>query len=189
MFGRGGPTAEPGEAAGNAGEPPVQMFGSPEPDGERPADPDARRLGRVTLRFRVPERLLVQWRALERAHAESGAPGTYVEFLCVTFFATWVHQTDQWPVKWRRIYQRDLCGCASPICWSRDKTLHHLVFRSKGGGDEDENVTGGPCPFCHLMGVHALGSIRIEPPATNMTWTFGRKPFMEVKGREKRLLG
>src|ERR1044072_5560179 len=46
------------------------------------------------------------------------------------------------------VYRRDAFRCSSPVCTRRDVTPHHLVFRSRGGGDEDENVAS-LCVWCH----------------------------------------
>jgi 5-methylcytosine-specific restriction endonuclease McrA len=62
-------------------------------------------------------------------------------------------------------------------------TPHHLVFRSKGGGDELENLVS-LCTWCHLFGVHA-GLIRAEPPASNVRWELGREAILVVEGRTK----
>jgi hypothetical protein len=140
----------------------------------------------VAVRYAIREELLVQWRALERAWKQCGAPGTFVAWLCLSFWSEWVRDTGR-PMKWGDVYARDLYRCSSPICFGRDPTPHHLLFRSKGGGDEMENLAG-VCPWCHLEGVHGIGSIEVLPPASKMTWRFGRKPWLEVVGRESRRL-
>jgi hypothetical protein len=70
------------------------------------------------------------------------------------------------------VYGRDGHRCQSPLCRRRDKTPHHLAFRSRGGGDEPENVIT-LCVWCHLFGLHQ-GLIKALPPASAVRWEFGR---------------
>jgi hypothetical protein len=58
------------------------------------------------------------------------------------------------------------------------------VFRSHGGGDEDENVAS-LCVWCHLHGVHA-GRIGAEPPASRIRWRIGRSGTVLVDGRSRK---
>ena len=72
------------------------------------------------------------------------------------------------------------------MCLRRDCTLHHIVFRSHGGGDEAENLTSA-CADDHLFGVHE-GTIRVTGEAPyGLTWVIGRDPAMVVRGREREL--
>jgi hypothetical protein len=71
----------------------------------------------------------------------------------------------------------------SPVCSRRDATPHHFVFRSHGGGDDDDNV-GMVCTWCHLEGIHG-GRIKAEPPLENARWILGRIPILIVKGRKR----
>ncbi|MGM0575802.1 MAG: HNH endonuclease [Myxococcota bacterium] len=77
---------------------------------------------------------------------------------------------------------RDRYRCSSPVCERRDMTPHHIVFRSQGGGDEDENIAG-LCSACHLDGVHG-GVLRIRGRAPRLTRKVGREPVLVVRGRE-----
>ena len=69
------------------------------------------------------------------------------------------------------------------MCSRRDVTPHHLKYRSKGGGDEPDNVAS-VCSWCHLHGIHG-GRIRAEPPADKIRWVFGREPILVVEGRRR----
>ncbi|HEX6275559.1 MAG TPA: HNH endonuclease, partial [Polyangiaceae bacterium] len=80
-----------------------------------------------------------------------------------------------------RVYRRDAFRCSSPVCRRRDVTPHHLVFRSHGGGDEDDNVAS-LCSWCHLHGVHE-GRIGAEPPASRIRWRIGRSGTLRIDGR------
>jgi len=60
----------------------------------------------------------------------------------------------------RRIFERDGWRCAVPGCTShRNLQVHHVVFRSHGGGDEPENLIT-LCAWHHQRGVHG-GLVRI----------------------------
>jgi hypothetical protein len=140
---------------------------------------------KVTLRIRVPADLLLQYRQLERVHREK-LPGTsFIQFLCASFWRTWVPTlgiSDQWET----IYRRDRYRCTSPVCHQRNVTLHHVKYRAHGGTDDPDNLTC-PCAFCHLEGEHG-GRLKILPPGSNPTWVLGRRPIMRVDGRERTLL-
>ncbi len=89
--------------------------------------------------------------------------------------------------KCEEIFRRDGHECSTPVCFSKDQAWHHIVYRSHGGGDEPENGTS-PCWPCHGDGIHQ-GRIRVTGKAPDaLVWKLGRKPWMEVRGREKRLL-
>jgi hypothetical protein len=151
--------------------PAVQISGSPD--------------GKVTLRIRVPGDVLLQYRQLERVHTRK-LPGTsFIQFLCASFWRTWV-PTLGISDRWEAIYRRDRYRCTSPVCHQRNVTLHHVKYRASGGTDEPDNLTS-PCPFCHLQGEHG-GRLKILPPGSDPTWVLGRRPIMRVHRREMTLL-
>jgi hypothetical protein len=84
------------------------------------------------------------------------------------------------------IFARDGWRCAVPVCTARRNLHdHHLVFRSRGGGNDRRNrVT--LCAWHHLRGVHA-GRIRAEGEAPDaVTWEIGvrtgRRPLLRLIG-------
>jgi hypothetical protein len=161
----GATEAEPDEATA------VQISGSPG--------------GKVTLRMRIPGDVLLFYRQLERAHRQK-LPGTsFIQFLCASFWRTWV-PTLGVSDKWEAIYRRDRYRCTSPVCHQRNVTLHHVEYRASGGTDDPDNLTS-PCAFCHLQGEHG-GRLQILPPGSDPTWVFGRRPIMRVHRRERTLL-
>ena len=138
----------------------------------------------MTLRMRVPGDLLLHYRQLERAHRDK-LPGTsFIQFLCATFWQTWV-PTLGVSDKWETIYRRDRYRCTSPVCHQRNVTLHHLKYRATGGTDDPNNLTC-PCAFCHLEGEHG-GRLKILPPGSDPTWLLGRHPIIKVHRRERTL--
>jgi len=70
------------------------------------------------------------------------------------------------------IYERDGWRCTAPGCRNRrNLSVHHVRFRSKGGDNEDENLTV-LCAFHHLDGVHG-GKIRCKGKAPErLLWEF-----------------
>ena len=155
-----------------ADEPPaVQISGSP--------------AAKVPLRMRVPGDLLLHYRQLERAHRNKLPDTSFVQFLCTTFWQTWVPMLGV-SDKWEAIYRRDRYRCTSPVCHQRNVTLHHVQYRASGGTDHPNNLTS-PCPFCHLEGEHA-GRLKILPPGSDPTWLLGRHPIIRVHRRERTLL-
>jgi 5-methylcytosine-specific restriction endonuclease McrA len=57
--------------------------------------------------------------------------------------------------------QRDGWRCTVPGCTSyRNLHAHHVVFRSVGGSDAEENLTT-LCAAHHQRGVHGGGPLRI----------------------------
>ena len=140
---------------------------------------------KITLRIRVPGDLLLHFRQLERLHRKHFPDESFIQFLCTTFWQTWVPQLGT-SDKWEQIYRRDRYRCTNPVCHQRNVTLHHVHYRANGGTDDAENLTT-PCAFCHLEGEHG-GRLKILPPGNNPTWLLGRHPIIKVHRRERTLL-
>ena len=183
-----------GETDGEAAKPPsggFERWRQDKPEPKTDADSSLRirprpGAGKVTLRLRVSDDLYWFWLALEEAHARSGVPGPFLAYLCLTVWQSWLGAvTDKLPAYYE-IYLRDRFRCSCPVCSRRDVHPHHLKLRSRGGGDEEENLCS-PCTFCHLFGIHE-GRIKAEPPASAIRWTFGTdptRPVLVVEGRDK----
>jgi hypothetical protein len=165
--------------------------------GVRRAARIGRRFGRVTLRWNVTDGTYRFWHALERIFARVRArvcrgPASFLRFLCENFCRTWLPalrrgcltESGELP-EYFRVYRRDAFRCSSPVCRRRDVTPHHLVFRSHGGGDEDDNVTS-LCSWCHLRGVHE-GRVGAKPPASRIRWRIGRSGTLRIDGRARSL--
>ncbi len=85
-----------------------------------------------------------------------------------------------------RIAERDGWRCAAPACTCRrNLTVHHIVFRSRGGGDEDTNCVL-VCNRHHLEGIHA-NRLRVTGQAPDkLVWEMGLesgRPLWEVRGQ------
>ncbi|MBW2525547.1 MAG: HNH endonuclease [Deltaproteobacteria bacterium] len=170
-------TASPGEAPSASGKAKSPV----EEDSETPRP----RLGagKVTLRWRVTEDVARAWHALAKLHRRSRLSGTFVDLLCAALWRTWKHTLGP-DMAYGEIYARERFRCSSPVCFSRNQTPHHVTFRSQGGNDDPENLTA-PCACCHLDGIHG-GSIQARGPASDLRWKLGRRPIVEVQGRERR---
>ena len=140
---------------------------------------------KITLRIRVPGDVLLHYRELERLHRQKLPGESFIQFLCTTFWQTWVPHLGT-SDKWEAIYRRDRYRCTNPVCHNRNVTLHHVQYRANGGTDAPENLTT-PCAFCHLEGEHG-GRLKILPPGNNPTWLLGRHPIMRIHHRERTLL-
>jgi len=109
-------------------------------------------LGTVPLRLTLPDDLATFWCNLEVLHADAGFPmGTFVAFLVASTLGT-ARGMTKLPA-YGDIYLRDRFRCQSPVCRSRICTPHHIVFRSRGGGEEPSNLVS-LCDRCHLSLVH-----------------------------------
>ena len=183
--------------------PPSYLPVSPEPQNAEPADGASaiqmsvdsasdfdlfapRTRGSILARLRGREDLLLQWRMLEAAHARAGIPGSFVHFLVLSFWGTWAPTLGRTNAC-EAILRRDGYECTCPVCTRPSAPgTHHVVFRSRGGGDEPTNQTS-PCDWCHLDGVHCA-RLKVSGDAPDLVWLIGRTPIMEVRGRERRLL-
>jgi len=155
-----------------------QMSADSEPrPSARPAPDEELRpgAGRVTLRLMLPDDLVRYWRTVEARFRRSHLGGDFVTFLIQAFWHTWLVEDPNDPsprVAYEHIYQRDRYRCMSPVCSRNDVTPHHLTFRSRGGGEEAENLSS-LCSTCHLDLIHG-GRMTAEPPASRVRWTIGR---------------
>lgn len=73
-----------------------------------------------------------------------------------------------------KIYDRDGWRCLAPGCTSRKNLeAHHVVYRSRGGSNRQENLAC-LCRFHHQMGEHGLLSkVRGTAPLV-LTWLLGK---------------
>jgi len=128
-------------------------------------------LGTVPLRLTLPDDLAAFWCDLEILHADADMPmGTFVSFLVASTLDTWRGLTKL--PAYGDIYLRDRFRCQSPTCTSRHVTPHHIVFRSRGGGEEPSNLVS-VCDKCHLSLVHG-GHLTVTGHAPHaLHWSAG----------------
>ncbi len=196
MFGDDAPHDDlplpPGGGRGVGLEDAVQMFGDERVRRDLPLPPGGGRgvglaSGKVTLRIRASEETILHYRMLQAALERAGIGGTFVRFLVTSFWSTWAEVLGRTNAC-EAILRRDGYACTCPVCTRPSAPgSHHVRYRSHGGGDEPSNLTS-PCERCHLDGEHG-GRLRITGQAPDLTWCIGRTPIMEVRGRERRVLG
>lgn len=140
------------------------------------------KLGHVRLKVGLPESTLHLYREVERTFHERGGGGRFLNSVCRHFIEVWA-PTLRSNRAFEAIYMRDGYRCTSPVCQRHDVTPHHIRFRSRGGGDEEENLTS-LCTWCHLEGVHG-GRIQVERRDGRLCWRIGRGPSLVVEGRDR----
>jgi hypothetical protein len=135
------------------------------------------------LRVVVREDVALHFRELEAAFVRSGLPGSFLEFLAVSFW--WIHAARfRFGTSAKPVFDRDRHQCTCPVCEARTSlTNHHLVYRAHGGGDELSNQITA-CAFHHLFGEHA-GRLKVRGTADRLTWWLGRQPILKVTHRTK----
>ena len=129
------------------------------------------------VRFWAPDDVAALWHhALRVCRLAEG--GDLDDWQCVarmidSFEETWDVKRD---AKWRRryrIFERDGWRCRVPGCSSRRNLhAHHVIYRSHGGCDDDENLAV-LCATHHQQGIHA-GRMRCRGSADGfLRWEFG----------------
>jgi 5-methylcytosine-specific restriction endonuclease McrA len=132
--------------------------------------------------LRVTEEMRRTYRCLERLYARYRPSNkSFLAYCCSELLAVWAHARP--PVAYASVYARDGFRCANPVCRSRHVTPHHVVFRSRGGADEDVNVTS-LCLDCHLEGAHE-GRMTVTGSAPDLLWVVGKSGHTVVQGRRR----
>jgi hypothetical protein len=166
----------------------VQISGDASDDRcDPPALREGRRMplgARRAVRMRVREEFGLWFRALEESYERlGGEPERFVAFLCTAVWRSWAPVLGKSDV-WEKIYERDGYRCRCPVCFAVETTLHHLVYRSRGGTHAKRNLIS-LCPFCHLKGEHEA-RLSVRGTADAPKWILGRRPILVVEGRSKR---
>jgi hypothetical protein len=93
-------------------------------------------------------------RRIERHLGRPVTPAEGFEAMLDYALESWGHPQRR-PRPAHRVFERDGWRCAVPACSSyRNLHAHHIVPRSRGGGDSPANLVT-LCAFHHLRGVHA----------------------------------
>lgn len=139
----------------------------------------------VELRLRVPVRvaalLAAAIRAAQRAPSPDGRVRWRSESECLLSVAT--HFIEAWrdlpharSTPQRRALRRDGHRCQVPGCSRAAVHAHHIRYRSRGGGDEAENLVS-LCAAHHLHGVHR-GFVRVRGVAPGgLDWELGEQAW------------
>ena len=103
------------------------------------------------------------------------------------FVATWDPDERAAEVPDDPVLVRDGWRCAAPACSSRrNLEVHHVVYRSRGGGDEDWNRVC-LCRFHHQRGEHGgLARCTGRAPLV-LTWRLGAGPIASWYRNERRI--
>ncbi|MBI3079844.1 MAG: HNH endonuclease, partial [candidate division NC10 bacterium] len=126
------------------------------------------------VRFWAPDDVAALWQhALNVCRLLEGRP--LADWECVgrmiaSFLHTWDVSGDP---KWRRdhrIFERDGWRCRVPGCSSRRSLqVHHVIYRSRGGGDEDDNLAV-LCALCRYRHKAHYADHRIMPTSPVRCW-------------------
>jgi len=150
----------------------------------------------VTVSFHEPAESARFFRAaleevrqrLARGWSVPVSEGEAFEAMLDHAIASW-SERDTWARRDRRIFQRDGWRCAVPGCTShRSLQVHHVVFRSHGGGDEPEHwIT--LCAWHHQRGVRG-GLVRItgrapDRPRFGLELRDGEPPLMVYESGDR----
>ncbi len=128
------------------------------------------------LRAPVPERaarlLQASFRAVRAVEGRLLDDGKCLVRVALHFVETWRAYVKRPRTASQKVRERDLGGCQAPGCCRRAVHAHHVVPRSRGGGDEPSNLVS-LCAFHHLYAVHG-GFLRVRGRAPDaLVWEVG----------------
>ena len=94
--------------------------------------------------------------------------------MCDHFVSAWEAIRERRMTPQRQAIERDQGFCQVPGCSRAAVHAHHVVWRSRGGGDEPENLVS-LCAGHHLHGIHR-GYIRVSGRAPDgLVWELGEE--------------
>jgi hypothetical protein len=142
---------------------------------EAEAAADSQMCARDELAFRMPARVAslldAALRAAQRAAGRPLTPSEALEAIADHFIATWKPLLAERNTVQKRVLSRDRGCCQVPGCSRAAVQVHHVTFRSHGGGDEPENLVG-LCAAHHLHAIH-VGWVRVSGKApARLRWSF-----------------
>jgi 5-methylcytosine-specific restriction endonuclease McrA len=149
---------------------------------------EAQTCARGSLDLRVPERvgklLSAAFRAARAAAGEWLNPEGCLVRVAEHFIRTYEDALLTRRSRGTKVLARDGGWCQAPGCSRPAVHVHHVVFRSRGGGNDEANLAS-LCAAHHLHGVHA-GYVRVRGTAPDgLTWELGLGPGgapLEVRG-------
>ncbi|MCX5732562.1 MAG: HNH endonuclease signature motif containing protein [Deltaproteobacteria bacterium] len=95
------------------------------------------------------------------------------------FLGTWQESPEVQVPPGRRVIERDRGYCQVPGCSRGAEHVHHVVYRSQGGGDEPGNLVS-ICVAHHLHGIHR-GWVRVWGRAPDgLRWELGEDPALRA---------
>ncbi len=134
---------------------------------------------RPALDLRVPRRIAFLLDAALRAARQAAGRwitlGECLERLAQHFVDTWKPVLAERSTRRSRVVARDRGFCQVPGCSRAAAHVHHVEYRSHGGGDEPENLVSLCAPH-HLHGIHR-GYVRVRGRAPDhLEWQLGVRP-------------
>src|SRR5919109_3177983 len=112
-------------------------------------------------------------RAVRKAGGRSFSPGECFGKMCARFMEI-LRQPQGRMTRQKKVRERDGGLCRVPGCSRAADDVHHIIFRSKGGGHELENQVSVCAP--HHRAIHC-GWIRVWGDAPDrLTWQLGVRP-------------
>lgn len=110
--------------------------------------------------------------AIRRAVGRPLTTGECIGHMGAHFVEVWKPILERKMTRHRRILERDRRRCQVPGCSRAAVQVHHIDYRSHGGGDEPENLVSA-CAAHHLHGIH-MGWIRVRRIARDqLRWQLG----------------
>ncbi|WP_242334368.1 MULTISPECIES: HNH endonuclease [Anaeromyxobacter] len=142
------------------------------------AEQEAQMCARAELDLRVPRRvgrlLDEAFRAARAAADRWLTPAECLERMAEHFISTWKPALAERSTPQRRALARDGGLCQVPGCSRAAVHAHHVVYRSRGGGDDPANLAS-LCAAHHLRGVHG-GLVEVRGVAPDrLTWRLGAR--------------
>ena len=142
------------------------------------ADEEAQMCARKEWEVRLPADVRQVFGAACRAvrAAAQGRIGTSecLVVMCQHFIDTYEAETRRPNTPASRAMERDRGLCTCPGCSKAADHVHHIKYRSHGGGDEEANLTS-LCAAHHLHGVHE-GHVRVRGAAPDgLEWELGAR--------------
>ena len=125
----------------------------------------------------MPREVGVLLDAAIRAAREAAAgswlsPGECLTRIAEHFVETWEEALAERSTRQKKVLARDAGFCQVPGCSRAAVHAHHVLYRSRGGTDEESNMVA-LCAAHHLHGVHR-GWVRVRGQAPEgLTWELG----------------
>ena len=140
---------------------------------EKEHDARMRAAGKFTAQVPVPVALLLT-AAMESVRTRAGgrlSAGRCLAELARHFTATWKGAVSR-KTPSQTLRERDGGWCTVPGCSHHATDEHHVLYRSRGGGDEPENKTA-VCGYHHHLCIH-VGHVKAWGKAPDrITWVMG----------------
>jgi hypothetical protein len=117
--------------------------------------------------------------AMQAVRERTGLPlpaGKCLAIIAAHFIRAWESAHLPRKTRSREVRERDRGHCQVPGCSRRATHAHHVLYRSRGGGDEPENQIG-VCDFHHLRCIHG-GMLRVVGRAPDeLRWFLAGEPW------------